>query len=458
MLLKKVLLLIFLSCSLQAIDLNIVERKFSVNGKEAAVYAIEQPDGTQGIRIDKNDPFNVRLKNHLNVPSSVHWHGLILPNDQDGVAFVTQYPIYPGQFYHYQFPLVQAGTFWMHSHYGLQEQRLLSAPLIITEPEDAKIADQEVILFLTDFSFTPSSIIFENLKCKKAAKMRMGTSDLTDVDYDAFLTNRRALQDPEIVEVKPGTKIRLRIINGSSGTNFFIHVGKLSGEAIAVDGNRIKPFTASEFELADAQRIDVVVKIPEEGGVFPILAQGEGTDKQTGLILVTRGNQVLSLSEKTLKKAGGLTNVQESLLEALYPLPSKPVDKQLKVELGGDIAKYIWTINGQAWPESTPLVVEKGQRIEILFKNTSGMAHPMHLHGHIFQVKAIDGKPIEGAVRDTVLVMPNSTLAIQFDANNPGVWPLHCHLLYHLEAGMFTVVRYADFQQPLIEQVSSGNF
>jgi FtsP/CotA-like multicopper oxidase with cupredoxin domain len=109
----------------------------------------------------------------------------------------------------------------------------------------------------------------------------------------------------------------------------------------------------------------------------------------------------------------------------------------------------VWTINGQAWPESTPLVVERGQRVEILFKNTTSMSHPMHLHGHVFQVKSINGQKFEGAIRDTVLVTPNSTLTIQFDANNPGVWPLHCHILYHLEAGMFTVVRYANFQQSL---------
>lgn len=110
---------------------------------------------------------------------------------------------------------------------------------------------------------------------------------------------------------------------------------------------------------------------------------------------------------------------------------------------------YIWTLNGQSWPEVPPLVVEKGQRVEITFVNTSTMSHPMHLHGHVFQVTAIDGESINGAMRDTVLVMPKSSLSIQFDADNPGVWPLHCHVLYHLEAGMLTVLRYKDFIQPL---------
>ena len=103
----------------------------------------------------------------------------------------------------------------------------------------------------------------------------------------------------------------------------------------------------------------------------------------------------------------------------------------------------------ETWPEVTPIIVEEGKRIEIIFKNTTTMSHPMHLHGHVFQVTAINGQALSGAMRDTVLVMPNSTLSIQFDANNPGVWPLHCHLLYHTEAGMFTVVRYKNFIQPL---------
>lgn len=446
-----------LSFSLHAIDLNVIEKKIRVNGKEATIYAITQPDGTPGLKINKDQQFNVHLKNQLSVPTSVHWHGLILPNDQDGVAFITQFPIYPTLAYQYQFPLVQSGTFWMHSHFGLQEQQLLSAPLVIYDAEDEKLADQETIVFLTDFTFESPSKVFEQLRCKNYADNKMSSpkmmdmhkADILDVEYDAYLTNDRTLKDPQIVEVIPEKTVRLRIINGSSATNFFINLGNLAGEAIAVDGNRIKPLTSSQFELADAQRIDILVKIPKEGGAFPILAQAEGTNRQTGLILASKNTTVPQLSETAEKKAGPLTNAQETKLHALSPLSPKKVDKQLMVELGGNMSTYTWTINGQAWPESTPLVVEKGQRIELIFKNNTSMSHPMHLHGHVFQVTSIDGQLFEGALRDTVLVTPHSTLSVQFDADNPGVWPLHCHILYHLEAGMLTVVRYSDFQQPL---------
>lgn len=453
------IILLISCCFLNAIDLTVTEKKIIVNGKESTVFSIIQPDGTLGLRIPKDQQFDVRLKNILNVPTSVHWHGLILPNAQDGVAFITQFPIYPSQSYQYKFPLVQSGTFWMHSHLGLQEQKLLSAPLIIYEPDDAKIADHEVIVFLADFSFKSPSDILQDLQSqgytmKKATSdegIKMNVPDIVEVKYDAYLTNFRTLDDPEIVEVAAGNKVRLRIINGAAATNFFIYLGQLTGEAIAVDGNRIETLRGSDFELADAQRIDIVVNIPKDGGVFPILAQAEGTDRQTGLILATKNANIPTLSEKAEKTAGRLTNSQESKLHALYPLSPKKVDKQLVVELGGSMKPYVWTINGQAWPESTPLVVEKGQRVELIFKNHTSMSHPMHLHGHVFQVKALNGNPIEGALRDTVLVTPNSTLNVQFDANNPGVWPLHCHILYHLETGMFTVVRYSDYQQPLEE-------
>lgn len=447
-------LFLFLELTGVSTELQTVDKKISIDGKEATVLALSQPDGTLGIRAKKGQLFDVLLKNSMQVPTSIHWHGLILPNAQDGVAFVTQYPLYPGLSYHYQFPLVQAGTFWMHSHFGLQDQQLLSAPLIIYEPEDAQIADQEAILFLADFSFKSPTEIYQHLRCKNDKKetmsIKMGSRDIVEVDYDAFLINYRTLEDPDIVKVEPGKRVRLRVINGASATNFFIVLGSLEGEAIAVDGNRIKPWRGSQFELAVAQRIDIVLTIPEEGGFFPILAKGEGTDKQAGLILSTKETLFLSKqSGKAQEKAGPFTNAQEMTLQALSPLAKKTVDKQIVIELGGDMTNYVWTMNGQSWPEVTPIVVERGQRVEIVFKNITSMSHPMHLHGHVFQVTAINGIPVAGAMRDTVLVMPNSSVSIQFDADNPGVWPLHCHILYHLEAGMFTVVRYKDFIQPL---------
>lgn len=435
----------------QAITLNVVKRELSVNGRQAQIFSLIQPNGNLGLTAKKGDLFHVKLVNQLEIPTSVHWHGLILPNGQDGVAFVTQYAIYPGTHYEYKFPILQSGTFFMHSHLGLQEQRLLSAPLILLEKEDVALAQQEIAIMLNDFSFKSPKQIYYDLRCPKKTEMSLNKKsfgDIVEVDYDAFLANFNTLENPEIFKVQPNSKIRLRIINASSATNFWISLGNLEGEAITVDGNHIRPLKGQTFELGIAQRIDILIQIPSEG-IFPILAQGEGTALQTGFILNSGNKALPPLSSHAAEKAPPILNKQELLLRATHSLLEKPIDRSILVELGGDMMKYEWTLNGQSWPEASPLLVKEGQRVEIVFKNTTTMTHPMHLHGHVFQVTEIDGQKFKGAMRDTVLVGPKSTVKIQFDANNPGVWPLHCHLLYHLEAGMFTVVRYEDYIQPL---------
>ena len=150
--------------------------------------------------------------------------------------------------------------------------------------------------------------------------------------------------------------------------------------------------------------------------------------------------------------AGGLDNTQEIRLEPEEPLPDRPVQRSLPSVLGGNMASYTWTINGASYPNRNSLNVKQGERVELVNTNETGMSHPMHLHGHVFEVTEIDGQKITGAKRDTILVPPKSTIKIVFDADNPGVWAYHCHIVYHLAAGMFTVLKYegADekFWQP----------
>jgi FtsP/CotA-like multicopper oxidase with cupredoxin domain len=274
----------------------------------------------------------------------------------------------------------------------------------------------------------------------------MDKPDLSDVTYDALLANRRTLADPEVVRVRPGQTVRLRLIAGGSGTNFFIDTGTLDAQAVAVDGEDIVPFAGRRFELAVAQRLDLRIGIPAGEAAYPILAQGEGTDLQTGLVLATPNAAVPALSPKADAVAGALTNAQELRLRAARSLPAKPVDRTLRVTLDGDMAKYIWALNGQSWPNITPLEIKQGERIELVFANQTGMSHPMHLHGHVFQVTEIEGTPLSGARRDTVLVTPRQTVKVQFDATYPGYWMLHCHLLYHQAAGMQTLLKYAGFE------------
>jgi FtsP/CotA-like multicopper oxidase with cupredoxin domain len=451
---------------ISATKLQATTRTLEINGKAATVMGVQQSNGTQGLMANINQPFRVLLENKLSVPTAIHWHGLHPPNNQDGVPGVTQPVIRPDSSILYDFPLKPAGTHWMHSHQGLQEAFLLSAPLIVHDPTDPMRNEQEIVVFLGDFSFTPPKEIYAKLRTpKKTAmpgmsgkpagsqgmapmKMGMGKPDANDWDYDAYLANDRTLNDPAVAPVEKGERVRLRIINGSSGTNFFVELGSLDGELIATDGMAVHPLRGRRFPLAIAQRIDLRIQIPREGGGFPIVARREGAKEQTGIILATKGASIQRLPVAASVPAGLLDLSLESRLAAVHPLPEKAVDQVHVLRLQGDMARYAWLINGESFDVSNPgtqtaqVRVKPGQRVALKFVNDTGMSHPMHLHGHSFQVIDINGSALKGALRDTILVTPGTSVTVAFDANNPGLWYVHCHVLWHLAAGMATLVQY----------------
>jgi FtsP/CotA-like multicopper oxidase with cupredoxin domain len=453
--------------------LQLQQRSIEVNGKPASVYGIRQPNGTFGLTTTVGQPFRVRVENQIDAPSLIHWHGMTPPWQQDGVPEISGPPIPPGGSADYDFPLRFGGTFWMHSHEGLQEQLLMSAPLIIHDDRDQP-GQQEIVLMLHDFSFTPPEEIYAALrKPKKMAEMGgmgggmpgMGgkpmsgmampnmpmhgkpdasaAPDLNDVTYDAFLANERTLADPEVVKVEPGGRVLLRVINGSAMSNFHLDLGALSGELIAVDGFRVKPMTSRRFPIAVAQRLDIQIAIPRGAAAYPVLAILEGTARQTGMVLAAGAAAIARILDTAAQAAPAITLDLERRLRAVEPLTPRKADRVHMIDLTGDMANYVWSINNVPWTKDVPpLPVAQGERVELVIVNKTPMPHPMHLHGHEFQVVEIDGQRFQGAVRDTVLVRPNGRVVVAFDANNPGWWAFHCHLLYHLAAGMFTTFRY----------------
>src|ERR1700736_848767 len=373
------------------IRLYVREVPLTVLGKQVKVLVIEQDSGVQGFELQTSSGFKVEVINQLKEPTSIHWHGLVLPALMDGVPFVSQEPIPPNGKFLYQFPLKQSGTYWMHSHFGLQEQLLGTAPLILQTEEQKAKADEQYVVLLNDFSFKPPGQILKELK-SGMKKMKSGSSmnqmpkkekliaqkwedgaqrfvpatvegELpdTDVKYDALIANRRTLEDPEVFRVKSGHTVLLRMIAGSSATNFFVNTGALTAELTAVDGKDILPLSGNFFQLGIAQRIDLLVKIPDEGGVFPVLAQGEGTRQQCGVVLATEGETVSKLPIQAEFATAGLDNTQELKLTAKNPLPEKPVDRSLPCVLGGSMADYNWTINGLAYPNHNSLDVKEGE-------------------------------------------------------------------------------------------------
>jgi len=365
----------------------------------------------------------------------------------------------------------------MHAH-TLQEQALLAAPLIVRRPGEQSADEQEVVVLLHDFSFTPAAELLAKLKSGSGGQggmmqgmmnhggglmsggsgnmmqgmmngMMQGSQngmmmpggmagmDLNDIAYDAFLANDRTLDDPEVVGVEKGGRVRLRIINGATATGFTIDLGGLSGELAAVDGQPVIPKAIRQFPLTMGQRVDIRVAIPKEGGAFPILALREAAPERTGIILATAGAAIAKLASVADQAGPGLDLAREAQLQAVAPLAARPADKSFMVHLMGNMQGYQWGIMGEA------ITVAKGDRVEIEMMNMSMMSHPMHLHGHHFQVVSINGQPFAGAVRDTVLVPPMQSVRFAFDANNPAPeWAFHCHNLYHMASGMMSSVGY----------------
>lgn len=463
--------------------LRVETRTLDIYGKAARVWGITGPGGRQGLVLGPGERFRVSLENGIDQDTLVHWHGQTPPYEQDGVPDISQPALEPGGAYRYDYE-ARPGTYWMHSHVGLQSQKLLSAPLIVRSAGDAKTDIQDVTLFLHDFSFREPEEIMADLKSGKlghgdhmmAAKMPeegvshdhshgaeampmsgegMGHSqesghqmdgtamELNDVEYDAFLANDRTLDDPDVVRVEKGARVRLRIINAAASTNFWIVLGELSGELVAVDGNDILPVEVGHVPLAMAQRADIVVTIPKDGGAWPVLALREGGTERAGVVLATKDAHVHRVPLNGDKKAGPLHAHFENHLTAGDPLPKRKPDRMIHLTLTGGMHPYVWGINGKPWGEHDVLEPKQGVRLRLMFENKTGMSHPMHLHGHHFQISALNGQAMTGAIRDTVLVPARGgTVAVDFDAGHGGRWLLHCHNAYHMGSGMMTELRY----------------
>lgn len=464
-----------LPSDLAAKPLSVVRRTIEVKGRAASVFGIQSPEGS-GLRMRAGDAFNVLLRNQSGEPTIVHWHGLTPPWPSDGVPNAPKPLIPAGGERSFDFPVRNPGTYWMHAH-TLQEQQLLAAPLIVTDPAEDGVDEQEVVVLLHDFSFkgpeellaglqganrkgagpSPHSMMGHSssmgidhgnmptsgmssegmLGMMHGGQMSGMTMDLNDIDYDAYLANDRTLEDPQVFDVESGARIRLRIINGAAATAFTVDLGSLRGKLVAVDGQPVSPLSGQQFPLSMGQRVDIRLTLPVEPRAFPILFLREGATQRAGIFLRPPGTIV----QKAEVNGGGsgpvLDLTMEFGLRAVQPLAPRPPSKIYGLALLGNMAPYQWAL--QVDPE---IRVSKGDRIEISMRNMTMMAHPMHLHGHHFQVVAIDGQRIAGAVRDTVLLPPMRTVTIAVDADNPGQWAFHCHHLYHMVTGMMTTFAY----------------
>jgi FtsP/CotA-like multicopper oxidase with cupredoxin domain len=397
------------------------------------------------IRIKEGELLRVKVQNAMDEPTTIHWHGLLLPAAMDGVPGVTQAPIPPGGVFLYEYPIRQSGTFWYHSHVELQEQSGLSGPFIIEPKEEPLKYDLDYVLFVTDWLNSDPNEVIPRLrkegmamreKMKPGMKMKMGEADLADVKYDAFLLNGRSNSSPWSCAARPGDRIRFRLINGSASTFFRF---MLDGHGLTIthtDGEPVRPVEVDNLLVGSGECYDLLVKVGASGA-YTIRAEAQdGSGAALGVLHTRDAKPVLNPKPPVW----GKRTLDYAQLRAPHPtrLPAGP-ERRYTLALSGDMMNYVWKINDQVYPQADPLLIKEGERVIVEVKNNTQMFHPMHLHGHFYRLLSGQGGPSGedfAPRKHTAWVAPDGTLKFEFFADNPGKWFFHCHNLYHMITGM----------------------
>jgi multicopper oxidase len=398
------------------------------------------------IRIRKGERLRADVTNRLPADTSIHWHGLAIVNDMDGVPPLTQQPIPAQGTFSYDFVVPDAGTYWAHSHVGTQLDRGLYLPLIIEDPDEEVNYDDELVIVVDDWidgTGTDPNQVLENLRKTGMKPMAPGGPGVTptsplgedggDVTYPYFLINGRVPTDPQVADYRAGQRIRLRVINAGSDTAFRVAVPGATMNIIQTDGFPVVPTQASSVILGMGERVDAVITVDSS---VPVVAIPEGKQGHAQLNLrVNDAPNAVKVDEfvAAVRREAPLDTATLSPTPEVT-LPARAPDQVIDARLSGPVNGYTWPINGRLYdPPREGVPVKPNQRVRVRFINESEMFHPFHLHGHTFQVMR-PGAP--GARKDTVLVPPKQTVEVEFDTDNPGKWITHCHNTYHLEAGM----------------------
>lgn len=431
--------------------------EFEVGGRRLQTWGYDGGVPGPEIRVTEGDTLRAKVLNRLPADTTIHWHGLPVPNAMDGVPHVTQPPIKSGEHFTYEFVVPTAGTYVYHSHVGLQLDRGLYGPLIVEPKKEDLAYDREYVLLLDDWldgiSGTPEDTL-EELQASGGMMGGMGGGMMGGqggpglsgaVDYSLYLINGRTPDDPDTLKVRRGEKARLRLINPSGETTFRFAVGGHKLSITHSDGQPVEPVEVDAVRIGPGERYDMIVEASNPG-VWQIAADPEGKNGLARAILRYEESSQSSPPTNSLPQelSGRLLSYDElrTIREETFPpngLFGGP-DRTLDLTLSGGMGNYVWTIDGQAYPDADPLEVGKGEWVRFHLTNQSMMAHPMHLHGHFFQLQNGTGK---GPWKDTVLVEPHMGEAtFDFVTDNPGDWFFHCHIIYHMESGMARVVSY----------------
>lgn len=471
-------------------DLHIREQTVSPAGRPVRGLTINGGIPGPTLRFREGDWARIRVHNHLRKETtSTHWHGLLLPNEQDGVPHVTTPPILPGATHTFEFALRHGGTYWYHSHTHLQEQSGVYGGIVV-EPRGGEPvkAGREEVLVLSDWTdYDPHEVMrmlmrgsdYFGLMRRNAQSIlgawrsgnlkdyflrewdRMMPMDVSDVGYHAFLVNgKRQTQ----LQGSPGERVRLRIINASAATYFFLHSSAGPMRIVAADGPPVAPFEVDRFLMAIAETYDIVLTIPPSGQYELRFTSQDGSGHASAFF----GSGQLTPAADPPRP--NLYNMNETLRLALdeqkddpraslnLPRPGSPYRllraphdttlpahlprRRITLHLTGDMNRYIWGFDGKTIAQAPYIHIRKGEIIELELVNDSMMHHPIHLHGHFFRL--LMGQGARSPLKHTVDVPPMSRRVIEFEANEEKDWMFHCHILYHMMSGMARVFRYED--------------
>ena len=367
---------------------------------------------------------------------------------------MTQDPVTPGKKFVYEFTAPDPGTYFFHPHVGAQLDRGLYAPLIIDDPHEPGTYDAEWIVVLDDWvdgtGRTPDDVLKKLIADGGPATtsgmggMDHGShggaalppwGDAGDVIYPHFLINGKVPASPDTLTAKPGQRVRLRIINAASDTIFSVALGDHRMTLTHTDGHAVIPQEVGAFYIGMGERYDAIITLKD--GVFPLVARPFGkTSGGQALALVRTGNGSVPGPDVSLTELNGTVLLGSELKPAeASRLPAKAPDATAQLTLEGSMQPYQWGMNGAPFGKNTPLTVKAGQRLRINVMNMTMMTHPLHLHGHTFALPS-------GLRKDTVLLAPMQSTAIDLDADNAGDWMIHCHNIYHAEAGMMIGLNY----------------
>jgi FtsP/CotA-like multicopper oxidase with cupredoxin domain len=407
------------------------------------------------IRATAGDRVQILVRNSLPEPTSVHWHGLAIRNDMDGVPGLTTPEIPVSASFQYDFIVPDAGTHWFHPHHGLQVDRGLYAPFVVEANDEPGDYDQEWILVLDDWSDGIGPTTQQSFEALVAAgkgsdgagHMGMGgmggMGDMSgmdggDVDYSLYVVNGHAPADPDVLTAKPGQRVRLRIVNAAADSIFDVALGGHQMLVTHTDGYPVNPVRTGVLRLGMGERYDALVTLDD--GVFPFVARRYGRTGLTRALVRTGPGSVPAVAFEPAELSGHPLTADALSAAEGAALPTADADTTQDVVLAGSMAPYVWTINGRTYDATVPLTVTAGQTTRLRVRNHSMMPHPLHLHGHTFQLGTAGGT---GTRKDTVLVPAMAAVDLAVLADNPGQWAMHCHTAMHMEAGMMTRLDYS---------------